>query len=311
MEALGLHPRRFALVACLTTLAGPVFNVVSAQSKTATFVIVGVADAETGQALIGVQVVFPALSRVAQTDALGEARLSIPSGTHRVRVRFLGYAAADTSLSLTGDTTGIVFRLPRVPTTLETVDVKASMPANLKEFEMRRNLGLGRFLTKEDLAKDASRPFGIVAMTRFPGLQLVTDADGRPHIASVRGTCGATISPSEGILAGARGGGSGGRGASTTGGTPTGVQGSGGAGSGQGAGTSGASGATQLSLGSCNMGRQCYVVTFLDNIELDSADFDLITTWDIAGVEYYSGNSVPARYRVNGAACGVMLVWSK
>ena len=57
--------------------------------------------------------------------------------------------------------------------------------------------------------------------------------------------------------------------------------------------------------------KHCYVVTFLDNIQLDQADFDLVTTRDIAGVEYYTGNNVPARYRVSGAACGVLLVWSK
>ena len=229
-----------------------------------------------------------------------------------IRIRFLGYAAADTSLEFVGDTTGVVFRLPRVATSIEAVEIKAPSSQNLKEFEMRRTIGLGRYLTQEQLEKDSNRPFGIVAMTRFPGLQLVTDSDGRPHIASVRGSCGAGTSPAEGILAGARGGGGGGRGAATTGGTPTGVGGSGGgSGSGSGPGSGGASGSTRTSLGSCMPSKACYVVTFLDNIQLDFADFDLVTTWDIAGVEYYSGNSVPPRYRVSGAACGVLLVWSK
>jgi hypothetical protein len=57
--------------------------------------------------------------------------------------------------------------------------------------------------------------------------------------------------------------------------------------------------------------KPCHILMFLDGIQLDSADFDLVTTWDIAAVEYYTGNSVPPRYRVSGAACGVMLVWSK
>lgn len=285
----------------------------SALAQDKTVVIVGVSDAQTGEALAGVEVFFPVLKRTSRTDALGEARLTaIPSGTHRIRVRYLGYAAADTSLTFEGDTTGVVFRLPRTPFELKTVEVKAETPLRLRDFEMRRTIGTGKYLTADQLDKDQNRPFGIVAMTKFPGLRLVTGADGRPHIASVRGACGSTTSPAEGILAGATGGGSGGRGAATSGGSPSGVSGSGGAGSsGAGAGGGGASGATTTSLGSCMPGRECFVVTYLDNIQLDNVDFDLITTWDIAGVEYYTSNTVPARYRVSGAACGVMLIWSK
>lgn len=289
----------------------PAVRSASAQATPTTVIIVGVSDAETGQALTGAQIFLPALSRTAQADGLGEARFSaVPAGTHRIRVRLIGYTAVDTSLSFVGDTTGVVFRLHRSAVSMDAIEVTAVSP-RLRDFEMRRAIGLGRYLTAEDLARDGTRPFGIVAMTRFPGLRYVTDTDGRPHIASTRGTCGVGVSPSEGILAGARGGGSGGRGAATTGGGPGGVQGSGGAGSGSGAGTNNAAGATQTSMGSCAQSKPCHVVTFLDNIQLDSADFDLITTWDIAGVEYYSGNNVPARYRVSGAACGVLLVWSK
>jgi hypothetical protein len=279
-----------------------------------TVLIVSVADAESGQALEGAEVVLPALRRSARADGLGEARMgSIPSGTHRIRVRFLGFAAMDTSLTFEGDTAGVLFRLNRSIPTMDAVEVTAPSSPRLRDFEMRRRIGSGRYLTSEELARDANRSFGVVAMTRFPGLQLVHDADGRPHISSVRGSCGVGVSPSEGILAGARGGGSGGRGAATTGGSPGSTQGTGGAGSGSGAGTTGPSGGprTSSSMGSCTPGKACYVVMFLDGIQLDSADFDIITTWDIAAVEYYTGNSVPPRYRVSGAACGVMLVWSK
>ena len=299
------------LLATIAVLTASLTVAAHAQGTPMTVVIIGVSDSETGEALNGAQVLFPGLARSALTDGLGEARATIPSGIHRIRVRFLGYAAADTSLTFVGDTSGVVFRLPRVATSMEAVEVKAVSP-RMKDFEMRRTLGLGRFLTAEELGKDANRAFGIVATTKFPGLQYVTDADGRPHLASVRGSCGVATSPSEGILAGARSGGSGGRGAAAGGGGDPGSTGgsAGGTGSGSTPGTT-PSGATRTSFGSCTPGRQCYVVTFLDDIQLDSADFDLVTTWDIAGVEYYTGNSVPARYRVSGAACGVMLVWSK
>ena len=283
-----------------------------AQSAPTSVIIVGVSDAETGEALTGTQVFLPALSRTASTDGLGEARfLSIPSGLHRIRIRRLGYAAVDTSLNFVGDTTGVVFRLMRTPVSVEGVEVTATAPARLRDFEMRRGIGLGRYLTATDLEKEGGRPFGIVAMTKFPGLQYVTDGDGRPHVASVRGSCGVGTSPSEAIVTRARSGGSGSRGMSAGGGNPGGVEGSPGGGTGSDGGRGMTSSNANAALGTCAPTKQCYVLAFLDNLQLDSADFDLISTWDIAGVEYYTGNSVPPRYRVSGSACGVLLVWSK
>ena len=281
----------------------------SAQTQATTVTVIGVADLATGRALQGAEVIFPELARSARTDGLGEARLpGIPVGSHRIRVRLIGYAAADTTLPFEADTTGIVFRLERAAVSLGAVEVKADGPSRLRDFEMRRLQGLGKFLTADQLAKEGGREFGSVAMTRFPGLQVVHDGDGRPHIASMRGSCGVGSSPSEALRAGSQGGGSGGRGAATTGGTPTGVQGSGG--SGQGASTDPPPG-TAFSAGSCTPNKGCIVQTYLDDILLDEADFDIIATWDLAGVEYYSGAQVPVRYRISGAACGVMLLWSK
>jgi hypothetical protein len=307
-----LSASRATLLAVIGTVAAPGLTAVAvaaAQATPTTVIIVGVSDAETGEALVGTQVLLPVLSRVTQTDGLGEARfVGIPSGLHRIRIRRLGHAAVDTSLTFVGDTTGVVFRLYRTPVAIGAMEVKAASSSRLHDFEMRRTIGTGRYLTAADLEKDANRPFGVVAMTKFPGLQLVTDGSGRPHIASVRGSCGVGMSPSEAILARARGGGSGGRGPSTDG--PTGMTG-GSSGTSTGTDAAPAPGMSRTSMGSCMPSKQCYVLTFLDDIQLDSADFDLVTTWDIAGVEYYTGNSVPARYRVSGAACGVMLVWSK
>ena len=282
----------------------------AARAQSTTVFVAGVSDAGTGQALRGAEILFPELGRSARTDGLGEARMpGIPVGSHRIRVRFIGYAAADTVLPFQGDTTGIVFRLERSAVRMEAVEVKAVGSPRLREFELRRQIGVGKYLTADQLEREKDRDFGIVAMSRFPGLQVVHDGDGRPHIASMRGSCGGTSSPSEAIRAGARGGGSGGRGAATTGGTPTGVQGSGG--SGQGSATNEPPVGTAISAGSCTPNKACIVQTYLDDILLDEADFDIIATWDLAGVEYYSGAQVPVRYRISGAACGVMLLWSK
>ena len=294
------------ILASALGLAVP-FAAVSGQT---TVLVVGVSDASTNQALRGAEVLFPELGRASRTDALGEARIAgIPVGSHRIRVRFIGYAAADTVLPFQGDTTGIVFRLERAPVLVDAVEVKAVGVSRHRDFDMRRAQGLGKYLTADQLEREKDRPFGVVAMTRFPGLQVVHDGDGRPHVASIRGSCGVGSSPSEALRVGSRGGGSGGRGAATSGGTPTGVQGSGG--SGQGSTTTEPPVGTAISAGSCTPNKSCLVQTYLDDILLDEADFDIIATWDLAGVEYYSGAQVPVRYRISGAACGVLLLWSK
>jgi hypothetical protein len=55
----------------------------------------------------------------------------------------------------------------------------------------------------------------------------------------------------------------------------------------------------------------CYTTVYLDGMFVHSEDRDLIRTWDLAAVEYYTGNQVPARYRTKGYGCGVLLLWSK
>ena len=54
----------------------------------------------------------------------------------------------------------------------------------------------------------------------------------------------------------------------------------------------------------------CFVQVYLDGLKLNS-DIELIRTQDLYGVEYYTGASVPVQYRISGAACGVLLAWSR
>ena len=233
---------------------------------------------------------------------MGEVKIpDIPTGAHRIRVRFLGYIAADTTLQFQGDTTGIVFRLDRMAISLNPVEVKAAANARLKDFEMRKRIGTGKYLTAADLERDANRDFGVVAMSKFPGLKLIHDGDGRPHIASSRGSCGVASTLNDALRPAAKTGGSGGRGTVATGGD----QGP------KGGGVLEDPIGTATSTGSCNPSKACLVQTYLDDVLLDEADFDIISTWDLAAVEYYTGSTMPVRYRVSGSACGVMLLWSK
>ena len=160
------------LAGALLFAAGLATPYESARAQGNTVVVVGVSDAATGQALQGAEVIFPELFRTGRTDGLGEARISgIPIGSHRIRVRFIGYSAADTVLPFQGDTTGIVFRLERNATKIEGVEVKATGPSRLREFESRRLIGVGKYLTADELERDKDRSFGVVAMSAVPGIE--------------------------------------------------------------------------------------------------------------------------------------------
>jgi hypothetical protein len=279
---------RAALVAATVatlTFAGRV----EAQKSTLS---VGVADAETGAPIAGAEIVLPELKMLARSDASGQARINnIPKGTHRVRVRLLGYSASDVQLKFEGDTTGVVFRLGKAASTITGVDITASAtPSNLKDFEVRRKQGIGRFLTASDLQSVADQDYMNVVSTRFPGVTIATDNDRQPHLVGTRTGCGAEAS----VL-------------STTRGVDR---------IGQEAGAKKKMGMRDGYEdgdvhGSCESSRPCVMQIWLDNINIGEDDPALARTWDLSGVEYYTGNSVPARYRNSGSGCGVVLLWSK
>ena len=253
---------------------------------------VGVADAETGAPIAGAEIVLPELKLFARTDANGQARLNnISKGVHRVRVRFLGYSASDVQLKFEGDTTGVVFRLGKTASTISGVDITATQtPSQLKDFEIRRKQGIGRFLTADDLFPVADRDFLVVASTKFPGVTMQTDNDKQTHLVGMRGGCGA-----EGSMM------------STTRGVDR---------IGQEAGPKKKMGMRDgyedgKLDGACESSRPCVMQIWLDNINIGESDPALVRTWDLSGVEYYTGNTVPARYRSSGSGCGVLVLWSK
>lgn len=244
----------------------------------------GVAEAGTGRPIPNAEVVVVDLARVARTDWLGQAAIAkLPAGRHRVRVRKQGYAAADIELQFQGDTLGATFMLEPSPPSLDTVRVTArAVPSPLREFDQRRVQGIGRFLTDSVLQKQGDREFVFVATTHFPGLQPRSDQHGKWHIVSTRGSCGAEPTRMEKANETAEG--------------PIIVRGL---------------RIQPAALGSCGASSTCPVKVYLDRMELTQDDLDIVRTWDLSGVEYYTGANMPAQYRVAGTACGLILLWSK
>jgi len=245
-----------------------------------------------GAAVAGAEVVLIEQKMLAKTDASGIALVpGVPFGEHPVRVRLLGYEPSEVRLKFQGDTTIGMFKLEKSVQALGTVRVTtAAASTQLKDFESRRTQGIGRFLTEADLASVADREFMIVATQKFPGITIQTDEGNQPHLAGMRSNCGADARVQ----------------ATNRGVDRVGQQ----AGAKKGLGER--DGYEDGNFhGSCESSKPCYVQVWLDNINLGESDPGLVRTWDLSGVEYYTGNSVPARYRTSGSACGVFVLWSK
>jgi hypothetical protein len=90
------------------------------------------------------------------TGANGRFRiLALPAGQYILVVRRLGYAPTSTALNVTGgDTLHLSFALEKIATALDTVVVAAKQTSwRAAEFEERRKLGFGQFISQADIEK--------------------------------------------------------------------------------------------------------------------------------------------------------------
>ena len=264
----------FIICVVVAHIAGLVSSRAFGQTPRVSTLFATVSEDSTGRPLSSAEVVLPDLHRTGRANWLGEVVLdSVPRGRQRVRVRVFGYAPADVPIVFSGDTVGVSFVLQPLARMLDTLRVTAArVPRRLQEFDWRRRIGVGRYLTDRQLDSVASRDFQTVMTERFPGLQVISIGTGRRILASTRGGCGGD--PSR--LVNQYGG-----------------KGSSGGGSG------------------CQNSAPCPVIVYLDGADQGEADLDILRTWDLAGIEYYSGSQVPVQYRISGASCGVMLLWSR
>lgn len=271
-----------------------------AHAQRRTILVVGVAEASTGTPIPDADVFVPAISQHARTNWLGEARIpALSSGTYEVRVRRVGFVAAAIQVRLQGDSSGVTFMLERTAVGLDTVQVrdKALVPQGHVDFEIRRRMGLGRFLGPEELKRERLRDFSIVAVSHLPGLMLVPSRGGQWQLASRHGSCGVDTTHE----AGAR--------SRSTGLTLLAQQAQ--QVGGEGSGARQRMEETANSPSSCFSGQPCHVKLFLDDQPVAESDINIVHTQELYGVEYYAIGNAPPRYRTPGAACGVMLLWSR
>lgn len=107
-------------------------------------------------AVASAEIVLPSVGVTVGTTARGEAFLTdVPNGTYIVQARAPGYRTEMLAVRVQGDTVGTTFTLGRLSAAeLDTVHVDATRLGAMADFERRRTtLPYGRFLTKEQIAQ--------------------------------------------------------------------------------------------------------------------------------------------------------------
>ncbi len=154
------------------------------EGRAATFTGTVVADS-TNQPIQGAEVFLPELSKSTLTNDRGAFRLTdIPAGTHRVQVRRVGFGPADTPIEFgAGRTVERRIVLGRA-VTLDSVIVEAAhRNVLLEDFEANRKLGLGHFLTRNEISKlEGGQLSGL--LEGLPGLRLLRGIGSKAYILS-------------------------------------------------------------------------------------------------------------------------------
>jgi hypothetical protein len=138
-------------------------------------VFAGVVVRDSSHAPIdGAEVALPELGKSVLTDAAGAFRIAgIPAGEHRIVVRRVGYGAADVMQRFrAGETLERRVVLGRA-VILEPVTVSArGDERTLASFEEHRRVGLGHFVTREEIAKYEGMQLRSV-IQQIPGVEIV------------------------------------------------------------------------------------------------------------------------------------------
>lgn len=125
-----------------------------------------------------------------ETTTSGRFRiLQIPAGQYLIVVRKVGFRPASGIIEVgEGETLKLTYTLDRVLTTLDTMRVvEQRVSFKLAEFEQRRRLGEGHFITQDDIER-RSAPFTTDLVRGVLGFQVVVKK-GTPLIVSMRAGC--------------------------------------------------------------------------------------------------------------------------
>lgn len=161
-------------------------------------IVRGAITNEQGRRLAGVELTVAALKRTVRSDSLGEYRLEVPPGRYWMNVRAMGYFVVGDSIQPEQDVELIHdFRLSSFGITLDTVTTTAVrrtyFSPGLREFEERRRMGQGKFVSETEFRRAGSRLLSDV-LRKVPGMAVVP-ARGSAYyaVATRRSACPLTV----------------------------------------------------------------------------------------------------------------------
>ena len=155
-----------------TILEAPAVGATASETAVQGAVFTGTVLSEAKQAPIsGVDVSLTDAGLSGRTDAKGVFRIvKIPAGTHEVSLRQIGYSPLVLKIDFSDN---VITDRQFVLTAAQVLDsvVVAGRRATIPEFEERRKLGIGRFLTRDELAEQESRRMSDV-LAHIGGLRI-------------------------------------------------------------------------------------------------------------------------------------------
>jgi len=151
---------------------------------------------QTGKAVVGAEISIAGAEPKAVTNDSGAFKLAgLPSGTQELDVRKVSYAPMSMPVDLTARAPRTVTILMRpAPPTLAKVNVEASKVEkglNLVGFTDRKKMGLGHFMTEDQIAEKDPQIMTDI-FTTMPGIQ-VNYSSGQPVLTSSRTAGGGCV----------------------------------------------------------------------------------------------------------------------
>lgn len=149
-----------------------------------------VADARTGVYILDAEVTVDPIGLKGTTDYFGDARFpDLREGRYTVHARRLGYAPLSADVQLSGtDSLEVTLMMAPAGHELAPVTVEATLlPPYLKEFEARRRLGKGQFVTDTELRSALGSSLGDILTSRLRGVIVGRTVSGAIMVRSNRG----------------------------------------------------------------------------------------------------------------------------
>ncbi|MGV3707894.1 MAG: carboxypeptidase-like regulatory domain-containing protein [Gemmatimonas sp.] len=186
--------RIFAIATlCVGVLVGtPSFAL--AQPRTGTL-SGAIKQEETGTPVAGVEISLPDLSIATRSDSAGNFRLSgITVGKHRLLVRRVGLEPVSATLTMpVADSVEADILMRSTATQLQRITIRESfVTRRLADFESRRRMGFGYFVTKDVFDQNADRPLASTLSGRVPGVRFI-NTRAMMVAMSTRGNCAVQV----------------------------------------------------------------------------------------------------------------------